>query len=184
MSAMTQQEYKRDELYKTVSGIEYGSGYAFRIQIFGIDRELTKEERHALYSANDIIADALLKGNTGADKKTHEKASADHLAILACFGPNSLYVEEIPNGYCNRGCCAFYPWFIVTTPKGRIKIGWRKRVIHLEWTDSAIKAMASEIFPKEEAWAGYETTQFDRTIHAHGYEAAQKYIDRLMKFTG
>ena len=93
-----------------------------------------------------------------------------------------LYVDEIPNGYCSRGCCAFYPWFIVTTPKGRIKIGWRKSVIHLEWTDSEIKADAETIFPKEEAWPGYETTQYDKVIHAHGYEPAKDYITRLMAF--
>ena len=44
----------------------------------------------------------------------------------------------------------------MTTPKGRgrFKIGWRKSVIHLEWTDSAVKADAKIIFPKEEAWPG------------------------------
>src|ERR1019366_8994163 len=100
--------------------------------------------------------------------------------ILACFPLVPIYVEEIPNGYCNRFCCAFKPWFVVTTPRGRIKIGWRKSVIHLEWTDSDIKGDAKTIFPKEEAWEGYETTQYDKVIHAHGSEAARKYLARLI----
>ena len=82
MSTVTEQDYK------SVGGVEYGSGYAFRIQIRGIDRDLTKDEQHAIYSASDIIADALLKGNTGADPKTHEKAKLSKLEILSCFGPN------------------------------------------------------------------------------------------------
>ena len=165
---------------KKVTYIEHMGGYSVRIEISGINRDLTKEEESAIDRARDAVDEALHKGETGADPKTHEKAAKDRNDILACFGPNAYYVEEIPNGYCSRGCCAFYPWFIVTTPRGRIKIGWRKRVIHLEWTDSAIKAMASEIFPKEEAWPGYETTQYDKVIHAHSYKAAEDYINRLM----
>jgi len=170
------------ETYKTVAGIKYDSGYEFLIQIKGIDRDLTEDEQDAFNRASDIIADALLKGNTGANPETHKKAKLNKLELMSYFGLNALYVEEISNGYCSRGCCAFYPWFVVTTPIGRIKIGWRKSVIHLEWTDSKIKADASEIFPHEEAWSGYETTQYDKVIHAHNYDAAKNYIDRLMNF--
>jgi len=173
-----------EQSYKTVTYMEVGGSYGIRIQIGGIDREFTEEEQYAIERAREDIAEAILKGETGANPKTHEKARLSKLEILNCFGLNRIYVEEIPNGYCSRGCCAFYPWFIVTTPKGRIKIGWRKSVIHLEWTDSEIKALASEIFPKEEAWPGYETTQYDRVIHAHGYEKAKEYIDRLLIFKG
>jgi hypothetical protein len=171
-----------EQEFKNVTSVQHMGGYAIRIQIQGIEREFTEDEKFAIDRARDSIDDALLKGETGANPKTHEKAACDKAKILECFGRYALYVEEIPNGYCSRGCCAFYPWFIVTTPKGRIKIGWRKSVIHLEWTDSEIKADASEIFPKEEAWPGYETTQYDHVIHAHGYEAAKSYIDRLMVF--
>ena len=166
--------------WKTVRSVEYGRGDAYRIQ-FVIARPVSEYEKEALYKAGDLLEDAMLKAEKDADPKTHETARENKDAILACFGglTNYVYIEEIPNGYCSRGCCAFFPWFIVTTPIGRIKIGWRKRVIHLEWTDSAIKQDAKAIFPGEEAWPGYETTQYDKVIHAHSYEAAAKYIERL-----
>ena len=167
--------------YKTVGGIEYGSGYAFRIQIASFGRELAEYEKDAIYKAQDILADAFRKGFMDDDPLTHEAAAKTRTRILACFGVRPIFVEEIPNGYCSNGCCAFYPWFIVTAKIGRIKIGWRKSVIHLEWTDSALKKDAKEIFPKEEAWPGYETTQYDKVIHAHSYEKAAEYIDRLYK---
>ena len=86
-----------EQEYKTVNGIQYGSGYAFRIQVSGIDRELTEYEKDAIYKAGELLADALLKGRTDANPETHLKAARDKAGIIACFGPNVLYVDEIPN---------------------------------------------------------------------------------------
>ncbi len=168
--------------YKTVAGMEHGgtaSGkgeFAFRIQV-RIGRELTKGERHALYDAQDILDQAFIKGNHEVDPEVHAAAAQRRQETLACFGARVIYVEEIPNGYCSRGCCVFYPWFIITTSIGRIKIGWRKRVIHLEWTDSLVKQTADELF------AG-DMTKYDRVIHAWGYEKATEYINRLFEVGG
>jgi len=163
--------------YKTVASTEYGSGYGFRIQMMGIDREITEYERDAIYKAQDLIADALLKGNTDANPETHKKAARDKDAILACFGGNALYVDDIPNGYCSRGCCAFYPWFMVTTPVGRIKIGWRKRVINIDWSDTKIRVRGEEITEDD-------VTKGKDYIHAYGYEKAAEYLAKLFKLAG
>jgi hypothetical protein len=167
--------------YKTVAGMEHGATYngkgdfAFRIQV-RINRELTEGEKSALYDARELLDQAFVKGNHEVDPEVHLKAMKDRADILACFDTNLIYVEEIPNGYCSRGCCAFYPWFIVTTPIGRIKIGWRKRVIHLEWTNSLVKLTADELFVGD-------MTKYDCVIHAWGYEKAKEFIKKLFEVT-
>ena len=161
-----------EESYKTVSGIEYGSGYGFRIQIQGINRDLTEDEKDAIYKAQDLLADAFLKGNTWANPETHAKAARDRAGIVACFGSNALYVDEIPNEYCRHGCCAFYPWFMVTTPYGRIKIGWRKRVINIDWSDTKIRVRGEDI-------TADDVTKGKDYIHAYGYEKAAQYLTVL-----
>ncbi len=166
--------------YKASGGIEVNGG-EFGLKFYiKIDRELNRNDQTVLNEAMETIRSGLMKESLRLDPKTHESAATEREAMTLLF-PSPIYVEEIPNGYCSRYCCSFKPWFVVTTKVGRIKIGWRKSVIHLEWTDSAIKRTAAEIFPKEEAWPGYETTQYDKVIHAHGYGAAKKYIERLME---
>lgn len=139
------------------------------------------EEKREAYKAVEAMDQAIIRENMRLDPNVHQAAEATRQAIIRQF-PCPIYVEEIPNGYCSRACCAFYPWFVVTTHRGRIKIGWRKSVLHIEWTDSAVTADAATIFPKEEAWPGYETTQFDKVIHAHGYDAARGYIERILNW--
>lgn len=148
--------------------------------LVSLGREIDDSDKRAIRKLVDPLIEDLQKETLRLRPKTAEEATLERAEIVNLFaGP--IFVEEIPNGYCSRYCCAFKPWFVVTTGKGRIKIGWRKSVIHLEWTDSAIGKTAAEVFPKEEAWPGYETTQYDKVIHAHGYQKAAEYIQRLMQ---
>jgi hypothetical protein len=168
------------EGYKPAGGCEINGG-EFGIKMFvRMNRDLNDEDNWVLSRAQRDIEAALRKESLRLDPATHEWAALTRSEIMNLFTA-PIFVEEIPNGYCSQYCCAFKPWFVVTTSRGRIKIGWRKSVIHLEWTDSAIKGDAEAIFPKEEAWPGYETTAYDKVIHAHGYDAARRYIARLME---
>lgn len=62
------------------------------------------------------------------------------------------------------------PWFVVGTPFGDLTIGWRKRVLSIEW-------------PKEVAidWGtdGKETTNGEGYIHAWGYPKAREYLQKI-----
>ena len=87
---------------------------------------------------------------------------------------NPIYIEEIPNGYCNRACCRHLPWFIVTTTVGRIKIGWRKRVIEIDWSDTKGTAEAETLFAAE------DVTKGTRYIHAWSVEKAKSYVAAIM----
>ena len=171
--------------YKMASGRDGSNDIGhFGIKVFiKLDRDLTDNDRMAFYKIVDQIEAALMTETLRLDPETARSAKLTRAEILECFPAGTAgYVEEVPNGYCSRYCCTFKPWYVVTTPRGRIKIGWRKSVLHLEWTDSDIKGLAKEVFPKEEAWPGYETTQFDQVIHAHGYEAATDYLHRLLAY--
>jgi len=106
------------------------------------------------------------------DTRAHERASIDKRAFLALFSA-PIYVEEVPNGYCSRACCEHLPWFVVTTEIGRIKIGWRKRVIEIDWTETAA-GKAANLFPDE------QVTKGDKMIHAWGYEDAAKYLQQII----
>jgi hypothetical protein len=83
-------------------------------------------------------------------------------------------VEEIPNGYCNRYCCAHLPWYIVTTRLGRIKIGWRKSVINIDWAETQGTKTSEELFQSE------NVTKDTRGIHAWGYEKARAYVGAII----
>ena len=63
---------------------------------------------------------------------------------------------------------------MVTTKKGKVKIGWRKRVINIDFADLSLIANAKEIFPDE------DVTKFDHTIHACTYNKAKEYLEKLL----
>jgi hypothetical protein len=95
-------------------------------------------------------------------------------AELVALFDNPDEVEEIPNGYCNQWCCRHLPWFVVTTPVGKIKLGWRKRVISIDWTSTLVEATAEELFPNE------KVTKSLRLIHAWGIDDARRYIQTIL----
>ena len=94
------------------------------------------------------------------------------------FGDEAIYVEEIPNGYCSRYYCKHLPWFVVTTRIGRFKIGWRKRVISIDWSQCPNTKTAEELFPQE------NVTKDERLIHAWSYEKAKEYIAAIIVAAG
>jgi hypothetical protein len=161
------------EGYKCGHSYEQSNGLGVRIFV-KLDRELTDEDRYALRTASDAIVDAIERETIRLDLGWTVRAAQERLQIIALF-QQPVFVEEISNGYCNGPCCSRKPWFIITTPtKGRIKIGWRKSVISIDWSDSVINETADEIFPAE------DTTKDGRLIHAWGYEKAAEYIRLLM----
>ena len=78
-------------------------------------------------------------------------------------------LNEIPNEYCP--CIVCGPWFIASFPFGDIKIGWRKRVINIDW--STCKRDLSDLFKDE------NVTKGAGFIHAWGDEKAAEYMQRI-----
>ena len=137
-------------------------------------RALTENDERNIRECAEKLAAVINGESIRLNPDSQKQALEDKQGILEAFGSRNIYVEEIPNGYCSDYCCKHLPWFIVTTNKGRIKIGWRKRVIHLEWTDTIIKEDAETLFPSK------DVTKYDKVIHAWGYEKAKEYLNKLL----
>jgi len=145
------------------------------IEIFiDINRELTQTDDQNIRKAGQQIYSALFSETLKNNDKIKSQAEEERVALLSLFGYNAIYVEEIPNGYSDDEYFRLFPWFIVTTKIGKIKIGWRKRVINIDWSESDVVFEAEDIFPTE------DTTKGERYIHAWGYEKAKQYIDILL----
>lgn len=95
----------------------------------------------------------------------------------ACFllaGLRYANVYPIENEYCGSvGCCPEKRWFLFKTDYGLIKIGWRKRVINIDWKDTGYTA--NNFMEPTENWI----THGENFVHAYGYNQCVKFLDRL-----
>jgi hypothetical protein len=168
--------------WKTAYKVEkYGnSNFGLEIRV-AVDRPLNENDEMAMYKIADDAEAALMTETMRLSPVAQEKKKDERTKLLALFSDKvdehgagrDIYVEEIPNGYCSRWCCTQIPWYKVTTRKGVITLGWRKRVIQIAWEPS-VNTVAEKLFPEE------TSTKYDRMIHAWGYEKAQEYITKLL----
>lgn len=161
-------------LYKEQSCGSYG---AFDIEITVAATklpDLTQEPiRYATYDAVKLVKSAVMAAVVQANPDAMERKRVERLELLALFNAPIL-VEEIPNGYCSDWCCRHLPWFVVTTQIGRFKIGWRKRVILLDWSQTVGTKTSDELFKAE------DVTKDTRMIHAWSLEDAKRYVETIV----
>ena len=94
--------------------------------------------------------------------------------LFEAAGYPSAIFHEIPNEYCGPLCCPHRVWYNVTTAIGVVKIGWRKRVIGIDWTQTVLGRSAADLFPDE------DVTKVGTMIHAWSYEKAEEYLHALL----
>jgi hypothetical protein len=157
-------------IYKQESYGEKNYGVEIRV---AMDREITDSDNMAMYRIADQIESAIMTETMRLDPEAQKSREEDRTKLMELFGGEKIFVEEIPNGYSNSWYYSMTPWYKVTTPRGIITLGWRKRVISISWEPS-VTGTAESIFP------GEDVTKFDRTIHAWGYDKAKLYISRLL----
>lgn len=58
------------------------------------------------------------------------------------------------------------PWWLVETKYGTIKIGWRKRVIEIDWSATDLRKIIHN----------QDITKTETMIHAYGYAVAITYL--------
>lgn len=61
------------------------------------------------------------------------------------------------------------PWFLATTSAGVVRLGWRKRVLSIDWRDTAVRLIVTED----------QTTKDESLVHAWTYPKAVEYLQRL-----
>lgn len=154
---------------------------AFHIFVKLSNRKLS--DKDDFYEAADIIKKKIGTVTAELDPEGPAKREGYRKQIEDIFrraGVDAIYMEPLPNGYCSNPCCLNKPWFRVTSEMGHIVIGWRKRVISINWKDTLIKQSGEELFPNEQVTRG-KTYDEDsgRYMHAWGADAAFMYIKRL-----
>lgn len=65
------------------------------------------------------------------------------------------------------------PWWLVKTEVGLVELGWRKRVIHIEWTDTPIRYQDPSAITQD------ATTKDATSVHAWSDVKALEYLTRL-----
>lgn len=162
-----------DNEYKLISSIETSDNLGVRIYIKS-QRDVTDAEDKLCSEFVRQMAGSIEYFNESTSPEAIQGMKDERNKILSLF-QSVIYVREIPNEYWPKNYgLHYYPWFIVTTSIGHIKMGCRKRVIVIDWTDTDVKLSADELFP------GEEVTKINKSIHAWGYDKAREYIDRLL----
>jgi hypothetical protein len=92
--------------------------------------------------------------------------------IFSSAGFTIAVLHHLPNGYCPCERCA--PWFRVETEVGAITLGWRKRVINIDWSeiDPTGKKIPS-LFVAE------DVTKGQASIHAWSRDKAIEYLSKI-----
>lgn len=98
-----------------------------------------------------------------------ENSRKEFFEIFATAGFQDFHMTEIPNQYCPCDYCE--PWQEVTTRIGKFTIGWRKRVISIDWGRRDYTCL----FEKE------DVTKWDTGIHAWGNDKAAEYLKRVLE---
>jgi len=142
-----------------------------------LDRDFTKTEENII---NCFLTElhAQIQIENYKQSKDYPVDLASNECLLELFSDEKIYIQEISNEYwssVNLNAIG-RPWYLVTTKLGTFKIGWRKRVILIDWITTDITQTADEIFPDE------DVTKDEYTIHAWGLEKAQQYINTLLSW--
>jgi len=116
----------------------------------------------------EIVQLDLYTHGTDYDLKDHQneiraKAKAEIEAIFTLADIKVIRVWELPNGYTRESKT---PWFLVRTPYGLIQIGWRKRVLAIDWIDTGVLGRVTSD----------DVTQDSTSVHAWTVEKAVEYM--------
>lgn len=159
-------------VYTEAGSVESFGGHSMGVKVsIALDRDLTLGDERVIQKAIDDIRKALIIQSDMLDPKVQDQIATERKEIEALFDQH-IYVKEIPNGYGER---PLFPWFEITTRQGIIVIGWRRRVISIDWSKSDIKATTDDLFRKE------DVTKERRLIHAWSYEKAKEYLGKILQ---
>jgi len=82
-------------------------------------------------------------------------------------------MRAIPNEYHSE--LYSNPWFIVESEWGAFRVGYRKRVISIDWSDTKLELDGKVIFKKE------GVTTWATGVHAYGKDKAIEYLRTLSR---
>lgn len=89
-----------------------------------------------------------------------------NITVKTWFALENCYWPAYPNYFGLRT-----PWYLAMTDWGPIKVGWRKRVLSINWETTMIRKIVTE----------HAVTKSDVMVHAYKYEDAVSYLKELVK---
>jgi len=93
-------------------------------------------------------------------------------SIFICAGFEVKKMWELVNQYWPPAYLkerAESPWWLVRTEIGLIVIGWRKRVISIDWSNTEVRAIVTED----------DVTKDETSVHAWATPKAVRYLNAL-----
>lgn len=97
-------------------------------------------------------------------------------SLFTLAGFDVLRIKPLPDGYGYSPDDERYfetvprqAWWFVKTPFGWIEIGWRKRVINIDWQDTPYRGVVTED----------QVTKDDEMVHAYSLADAVTYLTTL-----
>lgn len=103
---------------------------------------------------------------------SREFTEAHVRALCLLAGIQARSVFQVENAYWPDAYVEvrkLSPWFLVTTPVGVVRLGWRKRVLSIEWSDTPIRKILT----------ADDTTKEENLVHAWSYPKAVEYLQAL-----
>jgi hypothetical protein len=93
--------------------------------------------------------------------------------------PNDYWPEVLPDDWSDQRQVSDFlryaeirassPWWLVKTYAGLVKIGWRKRVLNIDWSDTPIRAIITDD----------DVTKTETLVHAYSDLKAVEYLQKL-----
>lgn len=92
------------------------------------------------------------------------------LALALLAGVPYTEVHELPNGYLASRTDD--PWLLFVCAGRTFRMGWRKRVLHVEWTNG----LAAPISEPDLQWISHD----DNYFHAWNWPQALTFLSRVV----
>lgn len=198
-----------DSKYKLLSGVESSGGsgsYGLKILVYRPPEaqarfdalwakdylKSTPEENAIKYMVPEAekLLNIVRRQDRMLDPVVQQAEKDTKSSIAKAFGNNIIFTETVPNGYWGPESpwSVGDPWYRVTTTIGHLIVGWRKRVIHLDWKDTVLRSRnvegritrpppsGQEVFPNE------DVTRLETGIHAWGYDKLTEYVQTLLEW--
>jgi len=168
----------------SIMGGFMGSGHGFDCEILmksNLYEQLSEDSQSALsYKASEFAQKLHNQIEMEWMKEFKQKEREEEVGRLSSLfsqaGFETIYVKVVDNEYDNSAFYYTRPWLYVTTQRGIIKIGWRKRVINLDWSQSDIAVFGQDLFKGEESTVG------DKFIHCWSEEKAVECLTKLREW--
>ena len=169
----TYETYVSPLKFDQISSCESSNHVGVRVFVaIPTDRKMTQDTIDKIRNHGNKLYELVNHDMIMNDPQEIERRTKEKKNLISLFGNEIVFVEEIPNEYCPTDTT----WLLVTTRIGRIKIGWRKRVMLIDWSGSLNKTEANALFPEE------DVTKYDRCIHAWDDEKAIAYLEKIINY--